>query len=82
MNQQVFSPSKTSGGSGANAKMRAHLRCFFCFQPHRHHYIVFCYNVELKLWMCFDDDKVTPVSRMGLIYIYLFEMLSREESTT
>lgn len=44
-------------------KTHASLKCFFCFHPHKHHYIVYCYNPGLKLWLSFDDDEVTPIGR-------------------
>jgi len=44
-------------------RLLASLKCFFCFHPHKHHYVVYCYNAGLKIWVSFDDDKVTPIGR-------------------
>mmetsp|Transcript_2195 Transcript_2195/g.2980 ORF Transcript_2195/g.2980 Transcript_2195/m.2980 type:complete len:590 (-) Transcript_2195:109-1878(-) len=44
-------------------KLIAKLRCFFCFQPHRHHYVVYCFDDTHQLWFRFDDNKVAPVGR-------------------
>ena len=73
---QVFSP--TTSSSAKTPSMRAVLRCFFCFHPHRHHYIVFCFIVDLKVWVCFDDDKVTPVREIywGLLVCFCTIQLS------
>jgi hypothetical protein len=38
------------------------LRCFFCFHPHKHHYVVYCFDEPTRLWFAFDDDKVSLVS--------------------
>jgi len=38
-----------------------HLRCFLCFHPHRHHYVVYCLDEHTGLWFALDDDKIAPV---------------------
>merc|ERR1712086_978153 len=47
----------------ATRPLYAHLKCFFCFHPHKHHYMVYCYDPVLQLWILFDDSKVQPVGR-------------------
>jgi hypothetical protein len=42
-------------------RLWANLRCLFCFQPHRHHYVVYCFDHMHQLWFKFDDDQVVPV---------------------